>query len=79
MENEHFLNFRKASKIKFPLKVGPFIVKNKAYLQVIDGFLQDMNFMKAAKINYDPHHIISQRRKHNRNKELDNQEMEGLD
>ena len=35
VENEHFLNFRKASDIKFPLKVGPFIVKNKVALLVI--------------------------------------------
>ena len=34
VENEHFLRFRKASKIKFPLKVGPFIIKNKVYLPV---------------------------------------------
>ena len=63
VENEPFINFRKASEIKFPLKVGPFIIKRKAYLIVIEGLLQDTNFMKATKINYDPHHIISQRRK----------------
>ena len=49
MENEHFLNFKKASEIKFPLKIGPFIVKNKFSLPVIEGLLQDMNFMKASK------------------------------
>ena len=71
VENENFLNFRKASEIKFPLKVGPFIVKNKVSLLVIEGLLQDMNFMKASKINYDPHHIISQRRQQNKNKAFD--------
>ena len=34
--------------------------------------------MKATKINYDPHHIISQRRKQNKNKAFDHQEIEGL-
>ena len=34
--------------------------------------------MKATKINYDPHHIISQRRNHNKKKAFDNQEIEGL-
>ena len=29
VENEHFINFRKAYEIKFSLKVGPFIIKNK--------------------------------------------------
>ena len=28
--NEHFINFRKASEIKFPWVVGPFIIKNKS-------------------------------------------------
>ena len=43
VENEHFLNFRKGLEIKFPLKVGPFIVNNKYTLPVIEGFLQYMN------------------------------------
>ena len=71
--NAHFLSFRKASEIKFPLKVGPFIIKNKASLPLVEGLLQDMNFMKATKINYDPHHIISQRRKQNKNKSFEHQ------
>ena len=62
VENEHFLNFKKSSKNKFPLKVVPFIMKNKVALTIIEGLLQDMNFMKTSKINYDPHHIISQSR-----------------
>ena len=45
---------------------------------MIEGLLQDMNFMKASKINYDPHHIISHRREHNKNKAFDHQEIEGL-
>ena len=39
VENEHFMNFRKAFEIKFPLKVGPFIIKNKATLPLIEGLL----------------------------------------
>ena len=60
------------------MKVGPFIVKKKSSLPVIQGFLEDMNFMKATKFNYDPHHIISHTRQHNKNKAFDNQEIEGL-
>ena len=59
VENEHFLSFRKTSEIKFHLMVGPFIIKIKADLPMVEGLLQDMNFMKSTKINYDPHHIIS--------------------
>ena len=76
--NEHLLIFRKASEIKFPLKVGPFIIKNKYPLPIVEGLLQYMNFMKVTKINYDPHHIISHSRKQNKNKAFDHQEIEGL-
>ena len=79
VENEDFVNFRKASEIEFPLKVGLIIIKNKVALLVIEGMLEDMNFMKATKINYDPCHIISQRRQQNKNKSFEHQEIEGLE
>ena len=78
VENQHFIKFKKAFKIKFPLKVGPFIIKNKFALCMIEGLLQDMNFMKATKVNYDPNHIISQRRQLNKNKSFEHQEVDGL-
>ena len=68
VENQHFINSRKDYEIKLPLKVGPFIIKYKFGFPMIEGILQDMNFMKSTKVNYDPHHIISQRRKHNKMK-----------
>ena len=39
VENEYLLSFRKASEIKFPLKVGPFIIKNKDSLPIVEGLL----------------------------------------
>ena len=45
---------------------------------MVDGLLQDMNFMKATKINYDPHHIISQRMRQNKNNAFEKQEIKGL-
>ena len=38
-----------------------------------------MDFQKEQRINYDPHHIISQRKKSNKNKPFDHQVVEGLD
>ena len=38
-----------------------------------------MDFQKEEKVNYDPHQIISQRRKLNKNKPFDHQIVEGLD
>ena len=37
-----------------------------------------MNFKNSNPINYDPHHIISQRRKLNKNREFEHQVVEGL-
>ena len=78
MENEDFTSFNKASKIKFPWVVGPLIIKNKVSLPVIEILLHEMNFKKATTINYDPHHIISQRRQLNKNKAFEHQVVEGL-
>ena len=38
-----------------------------------------MDFQKEEKVNYDPHHIISQRKQLNKNKPFDHQIVEGLD
>ena len=59
VENKHFINFRKASEIKFPLKVGPLIIKIKVAVLVVEGLMQEMNFKKGNLVNYDPHNIIS--------------------
>ena len=38
-----------------------------------------MDFQKEEKVNYDPHHIISQRKQLKKNKPFDHQIVEGLD
>ena len=40
VENEHFSSFRKASEIKFPWVIGPFIIKKKNALPVIQSLLK---------------------------------------
>ena len=40
--------------------------------------LQEINFRKSFAINYDPHHVISQRGQLNKNKAFEHQEVEGL-
>ena len=40
VENEHFLNFKKSSEIKFPWVVGPFIIKNGSYLPMMEILLR---------------------------------------
>ena len=76
---EHFRVFKKSSNVKFLLKVGPFIFKNKSTLMVVEKLLEIMDFQKEQRINYDPHHIISQRKQSNKNKPFDHQVVEGLE
>ena len=78
MENEHFISFKKDSKIKFPWVVGPLIIKNKVSLPIIEILLQEMNFKKLFAFNYGSHHIISQRRYMNKRKAFEHQLVEGL-
>ena len=54
VENEHFISFKKASEIKFPWVIGPFIIKNKAALHVVESILQEMDFKIDFAVNYDP-------------------------
>ena len=78
VENEHFLSFRKSSKINFTWSIGPFVIKNKVVLQLIEILIRGMGFPTEAAINYDPHHIISNRRQANKNKPFGHHEVAGL-
>ena len=45
---------------------------------MIDIMLREMRFLVEAAINYDPHHIISNRRQANKNKPFEHFEVSGL-
>ena len=68
VEDEHFLSYKKPSEIKFPWTVDPFGIKRKSSFLVIESMLRELEFSMEATINYDPHHIISNRRQVNKNK-----------
>ena len=78
VEEEHFGAFKMSSNIKFPLKVGSFIFKNKGALVIVEKLLENMDFQKEQKVNYDPYHIISLRKQANKNKSFDHRVVEGL-
>ena len=61
VENEHFINFRKSLEIKFPWVVGPFIIKNKDALPVVESLLKGMDFRISFAIDYDPLYVITKR------------------
>ena len=62
VEEEHFGAFKKSSNIKFPLKVGSFIFKNKGALVFVEKLLESMDFQRERRVNYDPYHIVSLRK-----------------
>ena len=77
-EEEHFGAFKKSSNIKFPLKFGSFIFKSKGALVFIEKLLENMDFQKESKVNYDPYHVISLRKQANKNKPFEHQSVENL-
>ena len=54
-ETENFLNFRKSLDIKFPWDEGPYVVKSRDALLIIDSLLKSMGFSLGTVVNYDPH------------------------
>ena len=78
VEEEHILNFRKSLDIKFPWEEGPYVVKSRASLPIIDNLLGSMGFYLGATINYDPHQVISKRRHENKNKTSEHIEVARL-
>ena len=78
VENEHFISFKKSLEIKFPWVIGPFIIKNKVALPVVESLLKGMDSKASFRVNYDPEHVISIRIQVNKNKPFEHQEVEGL-
>ena len=63
VEEEHFLNFKKSSNLVFPWKLGPYTVRNRDAFPLVSNSLRGMEFPQDQAINYDPHQVISRRRK----------------
>ena len=78
VEDDHFLSYKKPSGIKFPWTVGPLTINSKESLPTIESMLIEMGFSMESSVNYDPHHIISDRRKENKNKPFEHSEVAGL-
>ena len=45
---------------------------------MIESILREMEFSVEVVVNYDPHHVISNMRKENKNKPFDHYEVAGL-
>jgi hypothetical protein len=60
-ETDHFLKLHKASNLKFPFIIGPFIVKTRSCLSQVQENLKEFGFAQLQGRRYDPHQIISKR------------------
>jgi hypothetical protein len=78
-ETEHFLKLHKASNLKFPFIIGPFIVKTRSCLSQIQAKLKEFGFAQLQGRRYDPHQIISKRRLMNKHAPYEHEQVEGFD
>ena len=78
IEEEHILSFKKNIDIIFPLVEGPYVLKSRPSLPIIDNLLRSMGFSLGASINYDPYKVISKRRQANKNKPFEHIEVSRL-
>jgi hypothetical protein len=78
-ETEHFLKAHKASNLKFPFMVGPFVVKNKSCLPQIQAKFNEFGFTQLQGRKYDPHQIISKRRLMSKLGPYEHEHVEGFD
>jgi hypothetical protein len=78
-EIEHFMKMHKASNLKFPFMVGPFVVKNRSCLPHIQAKLSEFGFTQLQGRRYDPHQIISKRRLMSRQGPYEHEQVEEFD
>ena len=77
-EDFHFGRAHKTSNFKFPVTLGPFTLKKKSCLTIIESYMCQFQFLLAPKVRYDPLHIIDNRRKRKSDDALEHVGLEGL-
>ena len=75
IEEEHCLNSRKSSNLVFPWEVGPYIVRFRAAFPLVGNLLKGTKLSLEQAINYDPHQVISKRRKDHKCKPFEHTEI----
>ena len=58
--------------------VGPFTIKNRTALPMIENLLKEMEFLIEPTVNYDPHQVISNKIKFVKIKHFKHVEVVGL-
>jgi hypothetical protein len=78
-KTKNFLKVHKASNLKFPFIVGPFVVKNKSCFPQIQSKLNEFGFTQLQGRKYDPNHIISKRILVRKQGPYEHEHVEGFD
>ena len=58
--------------------MGPYTVRSRVSLPLVGNLLKDMGFSLEQAINYNPHQVISKRRKVHKSKPFEHIEITGL-
>jgi hypothetical protein len=78
-ETKHFLKMHKASNLKFPFIIGPFVVKARSCLTQIQAKLNEFRFSQLQGRKYDPHQVISKRILMSKQSPYEHEHVEGFD
>lgn len=59
----HFISINMKTNFKIPNKVGPYVVKGRSTKPIVEKLLNYFNLQLDEEIKYNPHQIISKRRR----------------
>ena len=59
----HFNSKNQTSTFRVPITIGPFTIRKKEAIELIDDIMACYGFYEEPSFQYDPHHLISKRRK----------------
>ena len=60
---QHFYSKKQASIIKHPFTIGPFTIKSKEVINLIDDIMASFKFPIDVARQYDPYHLIANKKK----------------
>ena len=62
LDHKHFASNNKSITFKLPQKIGPFMVRSRTTKTIVEYLWRDLKFQQGEKINYDPFHVISEKK-----------------
>jgi hypothetical protein len=78
-ETKNFMKLHKASNLKFPFIIGPFVVKSRSCLSQFQEKIKEFGFSQLQGRRYDPHQIISNRRLMKKHAPYEHEHVEGFE